>query len=508
MDRRFFLQAGSVLAGLPFVSRGAWADSAAPEHTAVDHAGMDHAAMGHSMAPAAASKSGSDLSLPRGEPLPALQPLANQAAASGQFVGRLAAAPVPVALWGDQRRTTFWAYNDSVPGPLLELWEGDEVEIAFDNRLPQPTTLHWHGMPVPPEQDGNPHDPVPPGGSRRYRFRLPDDCAGSYWYHPHPHGHTAEQAYRGLAGAVIIRSRRDPLRHLPEKHLLLSDLKLDDNGQIAANDMADLHDGREGQFLLINGAWQPQIALARGERQRWRIWNASSSRIIKLALPAHELQLVGSDGGLLAAPRDIDSLLLSPGERAEVVVTGRFHADKPAGLISQPYVRGKRMHAEQTQDETLASVVEHGMRPTLALPATLRDIAPLGTPGHRRRIVLSENMADARAPFLINGRSYDMHRIDGTGEVGRIEEWEVVADAHMDHPFHLHGTQFQVLARSVDGIWEDEPFLAWRDVVNVPAGEMVRLRFVQALPGLRMYHCHILEHEDQGMMAQIDFLPR
>lgn len=502
MDRRYFLRTGGLLVAAVSFVRSAIADGVA----AVDHAAMGHGSHGAASAPAA-SAAAANLALPRGEHLPVLRPLRNQSVQPDQFVATLAAAPVAVSLWGDKRQTTFWAYNDSIPGPLIELNEGDSVDIGLENRLSQPTTIHWHGMLVPPDQDGNPQDAVASGSQRRYRYTLPEDCAGTYWYHPHPHGHTAEQAFRGLAGAVIVRSKNDPLRHLPERHLLISDLKLDANGQIAANDMADLHDGREGQFILINGAWQPVITLARGERQRWRIWNASSARILQLALPAHEVHLVGTDGGLITEPRQIDSIQLSPGERAELVVTGRFYTGKNAGLISQPYQRGKAMHPEQKADEILAAITEAGVRPTLNLPAKLRDIQPLGEPGYRRRIVFSENMGDMKAPFLVNGRSYDMNRIDGTGIVGRIEEWEVQANAHMDHPFHIHGTQFQVLARTVDGMWEDEPFLAWRDVVNVPAGEMVRLRFVQTLPGLRMYHCHILEHEDQGMMAQIDFLP-
>lgn len=495
MQRRDFLQ---------FAAAGsaAWL---APQALA-DTVPMDHAAMGHAMPAPGAVPAAVLPPLPAGEHLPALPRLSNETLDAGRFQASLVAAPLVAALWGDARQTTFWAYNGSLPGPLIELWEGDSVDIAFANQLPQPTTIHWHGMPVPPEQDGNPHDPVLPGAQRRYRFTLPAGCAGTYWYHPHPHGHTAEQAFRGLAGAVIVRSKNDPLRHLPEQHLLLSDLKLDADGLVAANDMADLHDGREGQYVLINGAWQPMIPLAQGERQRWRIWNASSSRIFKLALPAHDMLLVGSDGGLLEQGQPIDSLLLPPGARAELVVTGRFRDGVPTGLISQPYRRGKMMHAEQERDEVLAGIMPHGMKPMQALPARLRPLAPLGEPGFRRRIVLSENMADPKAMFLINGRSYDMDRIDGTGKVGRIEEWEVQGNAHMDHPFHLHGTQFQVLARTVDGVWEDEPFLAWRDVVNVAANESVRLRFVQQQPGLRMFHCHILEHEDQGMMAQIDFL--
>ncbi len=372
------------------------------------------------------------------------------------------------------------------------------------HKLQQPSTIHWHGMPVPAEQDGNPHAPVLPGQQRTYRFELVAGSAASYWYHPHPHGHTAQQAYMGLAGVFVVKSPDDPLAHLPEQWLVLSDLKLDAHGQIADNSAADRHDGREGQFVLVNGGWQPVIALAEGERQRWRIWNASSARILKLALPAHEVDLVGTDGGLISAPRRIDSLLLSPGERVEIVITGRFTPGQPSALLALPYHRGKAMSPEQDDSLTLATIRQAGNKATATLPDKLRDITALGAPALKRVVNFSENMADPAAMFLINGKKFDMNRVDFSGKVGQIEEWDIVSQAHMDHPFHLHGTQFQVQARTEDGVWQTEPFLAWRDVVNIPAGETVRLRFVQGMPGLRMFHCHILEHEDAGMMAMLD----
>ncbi|UGA36514.1 multicopper oxidase domain-containing protein [Chromobacterium haemolyticum] len=165
----------------------------------------------------------------------------------GVFQAALSAGAQALPLLPGKPATVFWSYNGQVPGPTIEVFEGDEVRLHFENRLSQPTTIHWHGLPIPADQDGNPQDPVPAGQSREYRFILPQGCAGSYWYHPHPHGHTAEQVYMGLAGVFVVKSRSDPLAHLPEQRLVLSDLKLDAEGKIAASSEADRMDGREGQ---------------------------------------------------------------------------------------------------------------------------------------------------------------------------------------------------------------------------------------------------------------------
>jgi bilirubin oxidase len=302
----------------------------------------------------------------------------------------------------------------------------------------------------------------------------------------------------------VVEAVDDPLRHLPEDWLVLSDLRLSDDGSIPANTEADWHDGREGQFLLVNGALRPVIALGQGERRRWRLWNATSARILKLALPGLDWQLVGSDGGLLGAPRPLAELMLAPGERAELVVSGTKPAGETVALTALPYTRGRAMTAEQSAPLTVAAVKVGRTVATAALPKSLRPIAALGTPAVQRTLTFSENMADPASMFRINGKSFDMKRIDFTGRVGDVEEWDIVSEAHMDHPFHLHGTQFQVVARNDGSGWVAEPYLAWRDVVNVPLRESVRIRFRQELPGIRMYHCHILEHEDQGMMGQYE----
>lgn len=230
----------------------------------------------------------SPVRLPEGRPLASLPRLVNRATVSGVFEATLIAEP-SVQNLAPGVQTEFWAFNGSIPGPLVDVNEGDLVRIQFLNRLPrQDSTIHWHGLPVPPNQDGNPMDPVPPGGTHLYEFRLPVGSAGTYWYHPHPHRSTAEQVFRGLAGMLIVRPPVDPIpAEFAEKNLFITDLRLAANGSIPANTAIDHLNGREGDFLLVNGQRLPQISIRPGERQRWRIVNATSARYLRLNLPGH-----------------------------------------------------------------------------------------------------------------------------------------------------------------------------------------------------------------------------
>lgn len=446
--------------------------------------------------------------LPGGAPLGALTRLANTSGQPGLFRATLRAAPVNMPLIA-AGQTEFWAYNDGLPGPLIEVSEGDTVEILFENRLPRATTVHWHGLPIPPEQDGNPQDPVPPGGQRRYRFTLPVGSAGTYWYHPHPHGDTPEQVYRGLAGPFVVRAKADPLAGIAERHVLISDLKLARDGSIAPNDANDEMNGREGQFVLVNGQHRPVIVFDAAGRERWRVWNATSARYLQLTLPGATLTLVGTDGGLLEKPQaGLGELLLAPGQRVELIVDAGT-AGGMAELVAAPYARGKMGDVAPDQPVRLLSVDFGSPRATVPapLPATLARIDALGKPRARKRVVFSERMSMAGGQhsmtFLINGRLFDMKRIDFVSRAGQVELWEIANEADMDHPFHIHGTQFQVVERVQDGKTVKAPYLAWHDTINVKPGETVRIKLVQHFKGIRMFHCHILEHEGAGMMGQL-----
>jgi bilirubin oxidase len=451
---------------------------------------------------------GTTPALPAGLPLLMPARLANRSTTPGLFDAELVAAPVEVAL-GPGARTQFWAFNGTVPGPLIEVTEGDRVRITFSNRLPsQDSTIHWHGMPVPAAQDGNPMNPVPPGSSRVYDFTLPPDCAAPYWYHPHPHRVTHEQVFRGLAGAFIVKPRSDPLpAGVIDTPLLVTDLRLDAAYQVAPNIAMDYVLGREGDVLLINGGLRPVLTTAPGAVHRLRLFNMTNARYLRLAIDDLSMTLIGTDGGLLAAPRSgISELLLAPGERAEVLAS--FVRDTVLRTLA--YDRGSMMMGMGTtaraSDLLLTVRVAGAAAAPLVLPPSLRTVLALSAPTARKRLVLGPTgmMAGAgMGAFTINGRSFDPARIDETSQAGAVELWEVANPTNMDHPFHLHGTQFQVAARVRNGVATPEPLLAWKDTVNVARGETVQFLVRQNEPGLRMYHCHILEHEDQGMMGVV-----
>jgi len=473
--------------------------------------------------------------LPSGAPLAALRTLVNESHEPGVFRATLVAQPVQHTLVPGHP-TTFWLYGQAgghpdsalpqgqVVGPLIDVREGDTVEIRFVNRLPQASTIHWHGLPVPPDQDGNPTDPVAPGASRVYRFTLPPGSAGTYWYHPHPHMMSAEQVFRGLAGPIVVRAAADPLADWSERHLFFSDLKLTSDGKIAPNDMMDWMNGREGQFVLVNGARRPLIVMTTDER--WRVWNACNARYLRLSLGnACAFAQVGTDGGLLQQPREgLTELLLAPGERAELIV--RAGQDARAVLTAKVYDRRKMAmsHGSLPPDSALPLAdlqfeprTPDTPNPNPAIPATLREIRPLGAPVGQKSVVFSERMdmaamhrtaashngMPAGMAFMINGASFDPQRITLSSQRGEVERWSIENRTDMDHPFHLHGTQFQVLEREQEGIAKPEPYLAWRDTVNLQPGETVRIATVQEQAGDRMFHCHILEHEDLGMMGTL-----
>ncbi len=437
--------------------------------------------------------------LPQGQPLGKLATLTNSSPTAGLFKAQLVAAEQKIELVPG-KPTTFFTYNNHLPGQLIEAYEGDTVEIEFTNKLNEETTVHWHGMPVPPDQDGNPSNPVKPNETRVYRFTLPKGSAATYWYHTHAHNLVSTQAYKGLAGAFIVRAKNDPLAALPEQHWLFSDLRLDVDGKLPENTMMDWMNGREGQFTLINGQFRPTIDI--NGTQRIRVWNACNGRYLNLAIPNCELIVVGTDGGLLEAPREpVSSLLVTPGERYEIVVKAKQNGTFE--LQNQSYDRKKMMEDFKPDTYLLATVrIQNAQNPTL--PSSLRPIPDLGKPTAFKQVTLSEKMGnDMNNMFLINGKTYDMARIDLTSKANEVEEWTVKNASHMDHPFHLHGTQFIVTERIAEGGKAEKAGKALKDTVNLRPGETVKFKAVQQDEGIRMFHCHILEHENLGMMAQL-----
>jgi bilirubin oxidase len=419
----------------------------------------------------------------------------------------LTAAPVRVELMPGVQ-TEVWAFNQSFPGPTLEAREGDRVRVQFTNQLAQPSNVHWHGLPVDPDNDGSPFNALAPGASAMYDFTLPPGSAGTYWYHPHPHHVTHEQVFRGLAGMFIVRPPSDPIpAAIEEKLIFLTDVRLDASGIIPPNTDTDEIVGREGNHLLVNGRERPKITIRAGQSQRWRIANATNSRFLKLALDGHTLMLVGTDGGLIGAPVPMNEILLSPGERIEVVVTATGAPGSTATLAALPYDR-LRPNVPGPSDRVDILTLEYTRDSASsgpALPAVLRPINALGAPaGALKQVIFQRILVDGALEWTVNGRVWSETRVDLTGNVSVVEEWEVANRSAPDHPFHLHGGQFQVISRTRNGVTTPEPFLAWRDTFNMVTQEVVRFRMAQPFRGKRVFHCHILEHEDHGMMGTLD----
>ena len=436
--------------------------------------------------------------LSSGLALPALAILQNQATQPQRFEARLVADKHHLELVSGLK-TECWLYNGVLGGPQIVVYEEDEVSIEFVNRLDEETTVHFHGLPVPPSEDGNPQDSVKPGQSRWYRFKLPKGCAGTYWYHTHAHGLSAQQAFKGLAGTLIVKSKQDVLAHLPEQHWLLTDMRLLKNGQMAPNTEFDWVNGREGAFVLINGAYKPNIRIQ--DTTRIRIWNACNGRYFKLHIPDCDIIVIGTDGGLLSEPLPaVTELLLAPAERYEVVLKPRQQGRLLLQDVS--YDRHKMLETFVQSTTDLASIEYQGK--TEPLPEVLRPMPPLPSASAEQYVSFSE---DGNAPlqqmFKVNGQVFDMQRIDLRAKVGVVEDWLITNASHMDHPFHLHGTQFEIIEFVDMGEAQAMPYRCLKDTVNLKPYQSVRIRTKQEFKGLRMFHCHILEHESLGMMGQL-----
>ena len=437
-----------------------------------------------------------------------LSVLENRATAPGTVEVTITAAPARAELVPGIE-TEIFAYNGRFPGPTLEAREGDRVIVHFKNELPEPTTIHWHGLHLSIDADGSPLYPVAPGETYDYVFTVQPGTAGTYWYHPHPHHRTGYQMAMGLHGAVVIRAAEDPLpADLPERLLILSDNRFHPDGTIDLPEMQslqgqiDLENGREGGVLFVNGAVMPTLTMRSGEVQRWRIVNASAARVYRLALEGHTFLHVGSDGGLFERPVEVSELVLANSERAEVLVRGTGSPGTRAVLQTLPYDR----YIPQTRPPDWTAP-----RDLLALHYTDEPTLPPRLLPERLRPVPALDPAEATATRLVvltqgllNGRSMDISRVDVVAPLGATEIWEIENLVGMDHPFHLHGFRFQVLDRN--GV--PEPFRSWKDTVNVPKHETARLivRYAR-FPGRWMFHCHILDHEDHGMMGILEVRP-
>jgi blue copper oxidase len=403
--------------------------------------------------------------------------------------------------------TQTWGANGTYLGPTIRAARGDQVAMRVRNDLPEPTTIHWHGMHLPAAADGGPHQLIQLGQTWSPSWRI-DQPAATLWYHPHPHGATEDHVYRGVAGLFLLDDPQASTLPLPDRYgiddipVILQDKRFDRNGDLDFGQSPFSPIGRLGDQLLVNGTHDPHLNIT-SQRVRLRLLNASTARVYNVGFADdRSFELIGTDGGLLERPHSTTRVPLSPGERAEIVAA--FQPGERVVLRSfSPDLgldgfQGRFAGADDTFD-LLQIRAGATLTPSPPVPDRLADHQQLD-----QADVVRTRRFELNGSSRINGLRMDLGRIDQTVTVDTTEVWEVTNRSGNPHNFHVHGVQFKVSDQS--GAGPRSVLVGWKDTVFIPPGGTVRL-LVQ-LPGYSdpatpyMFHCHLLQHEDNGMMGQ------
>lgn len=421
------------------------------------------------------------------------------------------------AILGNGITANALSYGDAdILGPVIRVMQGEHFKLNFTNRLAEATNIHWHGLEVPADQDGYPTDVTIPGGSFQYDFEV-KNRPGTYWYHPHPDMATASQAYRGMAGFFIVGSPEETGLGLPtgeyDVPLVVQDKRLE-SGALNYNPSDDDRSvGMFGESVLVNGVTSPVFEVAT-RTYRFRLLNGSNARIYNFALSSGgNFQLIGTDGGLLDAPISVPSVLLAPGERADILVN--FGTFSPGNEL---YLQSNAFAGTETQGKQAYKILNfHVARQEndpFVLPASLMNVDKIpetesvATRSFNIGHMMAHNGMSSSGGMIhpLDGRFFDPERRDEVVNGGSVEIWEFDnTNGTETHPMHLHAGQFQVLSRT-GGRGRVEPWeKGWKDTVLAFPGEKVRIiiKFPENT-GKYVFHCHNLEHEDGGMMLNYE----
>lgn len=409
--------------------------------------------------------------------------------------------------------TDVMAINGSVPGPTIRVRRGEDFAARVVNHLDQPLVLHWHGVLAPERMDGHPRDQVSAGQSYEVRFPV-SQRAATCWYHSHTDGLTAEQAYAGVAGLFLIDDPAVNGLGLPtgdhDLPLVLTDKRINAQKQfVYAPTMMDRMSGYVGDTMLVNGTPDAWLSIDRG-LYRFRILNGCNARICKVAFAdGHPFKVIATDGGLLPAAADAQSVMLAPGQRIEILVDfAGYTIGSSVMLRSVAFSAGGGMSmggpAQGSAIDLIRFFVDRGAAGAGLVPSSLGPFAKLSETDAARTRVFT--LAMSGMVHTINGKLYDAQRVDFSVPFGDLEIWEYHNTGTEPHPMHAHAGQCQVLHRSSASSLAAED-TGWRDTVIINAGETVRvlIRF-DAHPGVFVHHCHNLEHEDSGMMQNFEVL--
>ena len=374
---------------------------------------------------------------------------------------------------------------------------------SFPVRSWKPTRVtHWHGIRIPAAMDGTGmvQKPIEPGESFEYRFVVPD--AGTFWYHSHQN--ETIQMERGLYGALIVKDESDPVTD-GERIFMIDDMKLDDKNNFTEpggffKRLVETHDGRQGNTLLLNGKENTAFTMNAGQMERWRFINSSSARYFLLNMEGREFKIIGTDGGLLEYARTVTEVLITPGERMDIIA-GPFNKGEAFAIESLAY---NRMTFLKAKRQKFATVKVGEAKPSIAsIPEKLREIEPLA----QQNAPVTREVKFSVAPSLKEGLSFrvnnQVHVNDKPVKVGELQVWEISNTSLMDHPFHLHGFFFQVIEEN----GKAPSYKSWKDTYNLKPRTKIKIAWMpDNRPGMWMYHCHIIEHHAAGMMANFEVI--
>lgn len=393
-------------------------------------------------------------------------------------------------------KTKTYGYSSPILSPTLLLNKNEETKITITNNLKEATTVHWHGATVGEKVDGVHNSEIMPGTSKEIAFKL-NQPASTLWFHPHTHSKTATQVYKGMAGFIYLQDEVSGKLELPKTYgvddipLVVQEKKLDSNNQIIteSNQMEKTH-GKIGGYMTVNGVISPTVEVPKGII-RLRLLNGSNATKYNYSFEGKIFHQIASDGGLLEKPVSMTTLTLAPGERAEILLDTSKISRKFYMIVN---------------DNKALEIEPKGIALIKDIPTSLIKIEPITKD-------MLESVASVRKfslstkgdKNLINDSLYNFKKVDFSVKKGAYEIWEIsnsTGGMNMPHPFHVHGTQFRIIERNGKTPPENES--GWKDTVNLNPGDIVKILIKFENDGISIYHCHILEHEDGGMMGQFE----